>query len=113
MLDKLGHWIDYLVANPIIGTVVVVVLVLFLVMVFTKLFKWALITFILLVVAIALTYRISQPKAIMEKMQEGIESVKEGLGTAKKELQKGEKEVNKAVKEVEKSVKKLEKDTKK
>jgi uncharacterized membrane protein YraQ (UPF0718 family) len=107
MLDKLGHWVDYLIANPIIGIAVVIVLVLFLVMVFTKLFKWAIIAFILLVVAIALTFRVSQPKAIIEKMHEGIESIKEGLGTTQKELQKGEKEVKKTLKKVEKDIKKI------
>ena len=106
MLESLGKWIDYLVANPIIGIAVVVILVLFLIMVFTRLFKWAVIAFILLVVAIAVTYRVSQPKDIVKKVQEGIETVKEGMKKGEKEVKKLSREVEKGATEVKKAVKK-------
>lgn len=104
MLDNFSNWIDYLMANPLIGIVVVVILILFIIMVLSRLFKWALVAFILLVVAIAVTYRVSQPKDIIKKMQEGIENIREGVQKGQNEVKKVGKEVQKGAKELEKRV---------
>lgn len=101
----LTNWIDYLMAHPLIGGAILVILVLFVGMVLAKLLVWSIISFILLVLAIAVTYRVSQPKTILKKVQEGIESVKDEI--------KGDKTTRQLQKEVKKGIDNLNKELKK
>jgi len=96
-MDK---WIDYLSANPVIALALVIVLILFVFMVFRKLIKWAVISFIILAVASGLSYNEAQkqPKIVKDFLKKG-ESLKE------KVLKKGEKAAEKAVEELKENIK--------
>ncbi|MCK4715736.1 MAG: hypothetical protein KAT54_02935 [Candidatus Marinimicrobia bacterium] len=96
-MDK---WIDYLSANPVIALALVIVLILFVFMVFRKLIKWAVISFIILAVAGGLSYNEAQkqPQIVKDILKKG-ESLKE------KVLKEGEKAAEKAMEELKKNVK--------
>lgn len=68
-------WISYLTTHPIITAALIAVLVLFIIMIVIRLIKWAIISFIILALAVSLTYKIAQPKKIFDHIQEGVESV--------------------------------------
>ena len=92
-MDK---WIDYLSANPVIALALVIVLILFLFMVFRKLIKWAVISFIILAVAGGLSYNEAQKQP---------QIVKDIMSLKEKVLKEGEKAAAKAVDELKKNVK--------
>jgi len=94
-------WINYLTTNPLIGAVVLAVLILFIFMVVARLLKWAIISFILLALAIGITYKVAQPKKILERMQKGAEQVVKDVKSDKvvKEVQESaEKAIDKITK---------------
>jgi len=93
-------WINYLTTNPLIGAVVLAVLILFIFMVVARLLKWAIISFILLALAIGITYKVA-PKKILEHMQKGAEQVVKDVKSDKvvKEVQESaEKAIDKITK---------------
>ena len=92
-MDK---WIDYLSANPVIALALVIVLILFVFMVFRKLIKWAVISFIILAIAGGLSYNEAQKQP---------QIVKDILSLKEKVLKEGEKAAEKAVDELKKSIK--------
>ena len=96
-MDK---WIDYLSSNPVIALALVIVLILFVFMVFRKLIKWAIISFIILAVASSLSYNEAQkqPQIVKDILKKG-ESLKE------KVLKEGEKAAEKAVEELKENIK--------
>lgn len=81
-------WVDYLSANPVIALALVIVLILFLFMVFRKLIKWAIVSFIILAVASGMSFNEAQkqPQLVKDIFKKG-ESLKE------KVLKEGEKAV--------------------
>ncbi len=85
------NWMDYLSANPVIALALVVVFVLFLFMVFRKLIKWALISFVILAIAIGLSYNEAQKSDLVKKGQ--------------KILKKSEKSANDALDKIKKEIK--------
>jgi len=77
------------------------VLILFIFMVVARLLKWAIISFILLALAIGITYKVAQPKKILERMQKGAEQVVKDVKSDKvvKEVQESaEKAIDKITK---------------
>jgi len=94
------NWIDYLSANPVLALALVVVLVLFLFMVLRKLIKWAIISFVVLLIAVGLSYREAQkqPQIVKDILKKG-ESLKE------KVLKEGEKAAKKTIDKLKKSIK--------
>ncbi|HOV23429.1 MAG TPA: hypothetical protein PL107_04075 [Candidatus Marinimicrobia bacterium] len=93
-------WISYLTSHPIIGVALTAALVLFIIMVIARLIKWAIISFIILALAVGLTYKIAQPKKIIDRIQEDVESVsKNGAEKASDKIQKSAEEAVKKVKE--------------
>jgi len=93
------NWIDYLSANPMIALATVVALVLFLFMVFRKLIKWAIISFIILAIAVGLSYNEAQKSDLLKR---GEKILKE----SGKKLNLNEKEANKAINKIKKDIKK-------
>ena len=66
----MSNWLNYLVANPVLALALVIVLVLFIFMVLRKLIKWALISFVVLVIAVSFTYNDSQKPDVIDKIKE-------------------------------------------
>jgi len=95
-MDK---WIDYLSANPVIALALAVVLVLFIFMVFRKLIKWALISFVILAVAGGVSYNEAQKSDLMKR---GEKILKE----SERILNDSEKSANKAIDKIKKDIKK-------
>ncbi|MBN2600980.1 MAG: hypothetical protein JXR87_03190 [Candidatus Marinimicrobia bacterium] len=93
------NWIDYLSANPIIALALVVVLVLFLFMVFRKLIKWALISFLILAIAIGISYNEAQKSELVKKT----ETI---LKKSDKILKNSEKDAGKVIDKIKKDIKK-------
>lgn len=93
------NWIDYLSANPMIALATVVALVLFLFMVFRKLITWAIISFIILAIAVGLSYNEAQKSDLLKR---GEKILKE----SGKKLNFNEKEANKAINKIKKDIKK-------
>jgi len=92
------NWIDYLSANPIIALALAVVLVLFLFMVFRKLIKWALISFIILAIAIGVSYNEAQKSELMKRT----ETI---LKKSDKIFKNSEKGAGKAIDKIKKDIK--------
>ncbi|MBU0710891.1 hypothetical protein KJ762_01240 [bacterium] len=92
-------WVDYLSANPVVALALVVVLVLFLFMVFRKLIKWALISFIILAIAIGVSYNEAQKSELMKKT----ETI---LKKSDKIFKNSEKDASKAIDKIKKDIKK-------
>jgi hypothetical protein len=97
-------WISYLTNHPIIGVAIVAALILFIVMVAIRLVKWAVISFIILALAVGLTYKIAQPKKIIDRIQEGVESVTRT--SSEKVTDKIQKSAEKTVEKVKKNLNK-------
>jgi len=97
-------WISYLTAHPIIGAALIAALVLFIIMVVIRLIKWAVISFLILALAVGITYKIAQPKKIIDRIQEGVESVTQT--TSEKVTDKIQKSAEKTVDKVKESLKK-------
>ncbi len=97
-------WISYLTNHPIIGVALVAALILFIVMVVIRLVKWAVISFIILALAVGLTYKIAQPKKIIDRIQEGVESVTRT--SSEKVTDKIQKSAEKTVEKVKKNLNK-------
>ncbi len=97
-------WISYLTDHPIIGAALVAVLILFIVMVAVRLIKWAILAFIILALAVGLTYKIAQPKKILDRLQEGVESVTQT--NSEKVTKKIQKSAEKTVEKVKESLNK-------
>ena len=93
------NWIDYLSTNPIIALALVVVLVLFLFMVFRKLIKWALISFIILAIAIGVSYNKAQKSELMKRT----ETI---LKKSDKIFKNSEKDAGKAIDKIKKDIEK-------
>lgn len=85
----MNSWINYLSSNPLLLFALVVILVLFFIMVFRKLLKWAIISFIILAIAIGWTYRNSQKPEIIEDLEKKAEQL----------IEKGKKETEKFLEE--------------
>jgi uncharacterized SAM-binding protein YcdF (DUF218 family) len=85
----MNSWIDYLSSNPLLLLALVVVLVLFFIMVFRKLLKWAIISFIILAIAIGWTYRNSQKPEVIKDLEKKAEQL----------IEKGKKEAEKFIEE--------------
>ena len=89
------NWIDYLSANPVIALALIVVLVLFLFMVFRKLLKWALVSFLILAVAIGISYNEAQKSDLVKRGQKILEksekTANEIRDKIKSELDEGKK----------------------
>ncbi|HPC35021.1 MAG TPA: hypothetical protein P5268_01995 [Candidatus Marinimicrobia bacterium] len=93
-------WISYLTSHPIIGVALAAALILFIIMVVARLLKWAIVSFIILALAVGLTYKIAQPKKIIDRIQEDVESVsKTGAEKVTDKLQKSAEEAVEKVKE--------------
>jgi len=97
-------WISYLTAHPIIGAALIAALVLFIIMVVIRLIKWAVISFLILALAVGITYKIAQPKKIIDRIQQGVESVTQT--TSEKVTDKIQKSAEKTVGKVKESLKK-------
>ncbi|HPY00720.1 MAG TPA: hypothetical protein PKV04_05080 [Candidatus Marinimicrobia bacterium] len=97
-------WISYLTSHPIIGVALTAALVLFIIMVIARLLKWAVISFIILALAVGLTYKIAQPKKIIDRIQKDIESVTEN--DSEKVTDKLQKSTEEAIEKVKESFKK-------
>lgn len=97
-------WISYLTAHPIIGAALIAALVLFIIMVVIRLIKWAVISFLILALAVGITYKIAQPKKIIDRIQQGVESVTQT--TSEKVTDKIQKSAEKTVDKVKESLKK-------
>ena len=96
-MDK---WIDYLSANPVIALALVVVLILFVFMVFRKLIKWAIISFLILAVASGLSYNEAQKQPqIVKDILKKSENLKE------KVLKESEKAAEKTIEEFKENIK--------
>ncbi|MFH1213404.1 MAG: hypothetical protein V1681_04905 [Candidatus Neomarinimicrobiota bacterium] len=96
-------WISYLTAHPIVGAAILAALILFVIMVLIRLIKWAILSFIILALAVGFTYKVAQPKKIVRQIQQGIESVtKAKPDKVSKEIQKN---VEKTVEKVKDSLK--------
>lgn len=93
------NWIDYLSVNPIIALALVAILILFLFMVFRKLVKWALISFIILAVAAGVSYNEAQKSELIRQ--------------GEKILRKSERILKQSERERDKALDKLKKDLKK
>lgn len=93
------NWIDYLSVNPIIALALVAILILFLFMVFRKLVKWALISFIILAVAVGVSYNEAQKSELIRQ--------------GEKILRKSERILKQSERETDKALNKLKKDLKK
>jgi hypothetical protein len=93
------NWIDYLSANPIIALATVLALVLFLFMVFRKLITWAIISFIILAIAVGLSYNDAQKSDLLKR---GEKILKE----SEKILNINEKDASKAINKIKKEIKK-------
>lgn len=93
------NWIDYLSVNPIIALALVAVLILFLFMVFRKLVKWALISFIILAVAVGVSYNEAQKS---ELIRQGEKILKK----SERLLKEGERDADKTLKKLQKDIKK-------
>ena len=96
-MDK---WIDYLNANPVIALALVDVLVLFVFMVFRKLINWAIISFVILAVAIGLSYNEAQKQPQIVK-----DILKKGENFKEKVLKESEKAAEKTIEELKKNIK--------
>ena len=93
----MSSWVDYLVANPVIALSMVIVLILFVFMVFRKLIKWAIVSFVILALAIGVTYKDSQKPDVIKELEKKTEKVIEsGRKQAKEFIKKGKKETAKA-----------------
>lgn len=101
----MSNWIDYLATNPVFSLAMVVVLVLFLFMVFKKLLKWAVISFVVLALAVGFTYQDAQkrPKIIEELLEKKEKLRNKDL---KQIGEEAEKAVNKLKKNLDKNVRK-------
>lgn len=101
----MSNWVDYLAANPVFSLAMVVVLVLFLFMVFKKLLKWAVISFVIFALAIGFTYQDAQKKPkIIEELLEKKEKLRNK--DLKQLGEEAEKAVNKLKNNLDKNVKK-------
>ncbi len=101
----MNSWIDYLVANPVIALSMAVVLILFIFMVLRKLIKWAIVSFVILALAIGVTYKDSQKPDVIKELEKKTEKVIEsGRKKAGKIIKKGKKEIEKVT---EKSINKI------
>ena len=101
----MSSWVDYLVANPVIALSMVIVLILFIFMVLRKLIKWAIVSFVILALAIGVTYKDSQKPDVIKELEKKTEKVIEsGRKQAKEIIKKGKKETAKAT---EKAINKL------
>jgi cell division protein FtsW (lipid II flippase) len=91
----MDNWIDYLSANPVLALALVVVLVLFLFMVLRKLIKWAIISFVILVVAVGFSYSEAQkqPQIIRDLIKNREKVFKEGEKAAEKTIDKLKKSI--------------------
>jgi hypothetical protein len=91
----LANWFDYLTANPVIALALAIVFVLFLLMVFRKLVKWALISFIVLAVAAGVSYNEAQKSDLVKKgekiLRESEKTANDALDKIKKGIEKGSK----------------------
>jgi hypothetical protein len=91
----MANWFDYLTANPVIALALAIVFVLFLLMVFRKLVKWALISFIVLAVAAGVSYNEAQKSDLVKKgekiLRESEETANDALDKIKKGIEKGSK----------------------
>ena len=93
----MSSWVDYLVANPVIALSMVIVLILFVFMVFRKLIKWAIVSFVILALAIGVTYKDSQKPDIIKELEKKTEKVIEsGRKQAEELIKRGKKETAKA-----------------
>jgi len=93
----MSSWVDYLVANPVIALSMVIVLILFIFMVLRKLIKWAIVSFVILALAIGVTYKDSQKPDVIKELEKKTEKVIEsGRKQAKEVIKRGKKETAKA-----------------
>ena len=93
-MDK---WIDYLSANPVVALALVVVLILFVFMVFRKLIKWAIVSFVILALAAGITYKDSQKHDVIKDLEKKTGQVIEsGRKQAGELIKRGKKETAKA-----------------
>ncbi len=92
----MDNWLNYLSFNPVVSLALVVVLVLFLFMVFRKIIKWALISFVILAVAVGLSYNEAQKPDLFKKLQKQSKGIlKDGEKTASKAIERVKKEIEK------------------
>ena len=84
----MNDWVNYLLANPVLALVMVVILLLFVFMALKRLMKWALIAFVVLIAAAGLTYRNSQKPQFLERLEKKAEEIIEKGKDLKEEASK-------------------------
>lgn len=86
----MNEWIIYLSSNPIVVAALIAVLLLFIIMVFTKLVKWAIISFLILALTLGITYKNANKPKMIKQIEE----------KAEKLFKKGQKETEKTLDDV-------------
>ncbi|PIS28345.1 MAG: hypothetical protein COT43_06515 [Candidatus Marinimicrobia bacterium CG08_land_8_20_14_0_20_45_22] len=71
----MNEWIQYLSSNPIAAAALIGVLVLFIVMVLSKLIKWAIVSFLILALALGLTYKNAQKPKMVKQIEKQAEKI--------------------------------------